>query len=87
METFRFLVELNGLAPDDPWFARLRDAYLEPWGPGHGETAALAFRVGGLERAIAWLDQREALSPADRPAFDDGFETLIRLALRQVSQP
>src|SRR5205823_5871632 len=30
--TFRFLEELNGLRPGDGWFARLRDAYLEPWG-------------------------------------------------------
>ena len=30
--TFRFLEEVNHLAPDDPWFRRLRDAYLEPWG-------------------------------------------------------
>lgn len=27
--TFRFLEEINRLAPDDPWFARLPDAYLE----------------------------------------------------------
>src|SRR5919204_6865147 len=30
--TFRFLEEINKLSPVDPWFARLRDAYLEPWG-------------------------------------------------------
>jgi hypothetical protein len=28
--TFRFLEEVTELQPDDPWFARLRDAYLEP---------------------------------------------------------
>ena len=31
-ETFRFLVELNRIPPGDRWFARLTDAYLEPWG-------------------------------------------------------
>src|SRR5262249_10332456 len=30
--TFRFLEERTKLTPGDPWFARLRDAYLEPWG-------------------------------------------------------
>jgi aminoglycoside phosphotransferase (APT) family kinase protein len=28
--TFEFLETVNGLPPDDPWFARLADAYLEP---------------------------------------------------------
>jgi hypothetical protein len=69
------------------WFARFRDAYLEPWGPGTAATADLALRIGGLARAIAWLDQREALSAADRPAFDRGFDALIRLAVRQATQP
>jgi hypothetical protein len=32
--TFRFLEERSGLRPNDPWFAKLRDAYLEPWGDG-----------------------------------------------------
>ena len=49
-ETFRFLIEMNRLGPDDPWFARLRDAYLEPWGPGHVETFELAQRIAGLAR-------------------------------------
>jgi hypothetical protein len=30
--TFRFLEEVTKLSPGDPWFARLRDANLEPWG-------------------------------------------------------
>lgn len=51
---------MNGLPADDPWFARLRDAYLEPWEPGHRATFHLALRVGGLAHAIAWLNQREA---------------------------
>src|SRR5262249_7530088 len=36
--TYRFLEEFNKLPPGDPWFARLRDAYLEPWGSGLTET-------------------------------------------------
>jgi len=83
-ETFRFLVEMNHLQPGDPWFARLRDAYLEPWGPGHLETFELALRLAGLARSIAWLDQREALPPKDRPEFDEGFAGMLRIALRAV---
>jgi hypothetical protein len=81
-ETFRFLVEMNGLAPDDLWFARLRDAYLEPWGDGYREAFAIALRLGGVSRAIAWLWQRDALPTAARPAFDDGFDTMLRLTIR-----
>lgn len=32
--TFRILEERAGLAAGDPWYKRLRDAYLEPWGNG-----------------------------------------------------
>jgi hypothetical protein len=85
-ETYRFLIEINGLLPEDPWFARLRDAYLEPWGRGHVQTFDLALRISGLARAIAWLDQREALPAQDRPGFDIGFATLLRLGLGQASE-
>ncbi len=84
-ETFRFLTERNELAPGDPWFGRLRDAYLEPWGLGHGATFDLAMRIAGFARAIAWLDQREALPAQDRAEFDTGFEMILRLALRTAS--
>ena len=83
-ETFRFLVEINRLSSDDPWFERLRDAYLEPWGSGHRGTFDLALRVGGLGHAIAWLHQREALPPEDRPVFDEGFAHILRLGLRRA---
>ena len=42
--TFRFLEERNGLSPGDPWFDRLRDAYLEPWGHGLVSTFAVVLR-------------------------------------------
>jgi hypothetical protein len=86
-ETFRFLVELNGLSPGDRLFARLRDAYLEPWGPGHRVTFGLALRIGGLAHAIAWLHQRDALPQADRRGFDEGFAHILRLALRRALRP
>jgi hypothetical protein len=85
-ETFRFLVEVNRLSPGDQWFARLRDAYLEPWGPGHRATFDLAMRIGGAAHAIAWLHQRDALSVSDRLAFDDAFGVILRLALRVGKQ-
>jgi hypothetical protein len=81
-ETFRFLEEMNGLSADDPWLARLRDAYLEPWGSDHRATFDLALRVGGSAHAIAWLHQRNALPEADQPGFDEGFALILRLAMR-----
>lgn len=84
-ETFRFLTERNELAPGDPWFERLRDAYLEPWGPGHDATFDLAMRIAGFARAIAWLDQRDAMPAQDRTEFDAGFAMILRRALRTAS--
>ena len=50
--TFRFLEETNKLTPTDPWFARLREAYLEPWGPGLADAFALAIRVGTFRARV-----------------------------------
>jgi hypothetical protein len=84
-ETFRFLSTVNGLGPDDPWFARLRDAYVEPWGPGLEEVFDLALRVAGFAHAIAWLDQREVLPASDRADFDIGFAEILRLTLANAA--
>jgi hypothetical protein len=81
-ETFRFLTEMNGLRPDDAWFGRLRDAYLEPWGGDLRDAFQLALRLAAVARAIAWLAQRDALEQADRAAFDNGFDAMLRLALK-----
>jgi hypothetical protein len=81
-ETFRFLVRFNGLARDDPWFSRLQDAYLEAWGDPDREAFELALRMGAVARAIAWFQQREALAEPDRRAFDDGFDEILRYAVR-----
>ena len=81
--TFRFLEEVNGLAPTDPWFARLRDAYLEPWGKGLQATFDLALRVGAFAHAIAWVRQREALQER-RPQFEQGFSIVLRRALART---
>jgi hypothetical protein len=79
--TFHFLRELTKLEPGDPWFGRLRDAYLEPWGPGYDETFELALRVGVVERAIAWGREREELPQERLERFDLSFAELLRHAL------
>ena len=83
-EVFRFLSEVNRLPPDDPWFERLRDAYLEPWGADRRAVFNLAHVVGGFAHAIAWLHQRVALHDAERPAFDEPFSRILRLATSAV---
>ena len=82
--TFRFLEEINELPPGDPWFARLRDAYLEPWGGGPADTFELAIRVGAFAHAIAWLRQRDALPAGERPGFDRWFAVILRRALART---
>ena len=82
--TFRFLEERTKLPPGDPWFARLRDAYLEPWGRDLGDAFALAVRVGSFARAIAYIRQRAALPPEERPLFDTDFSTVLRRAVAQT---
>jgi hypothetical protein len=79
--TFRFLEEFNHLAPDDPWFRRLRDAYLEPWGSEFEDTFEIAIRVAWFAHAIALTRQRAALTPEARPNFDKAFAITLRRAL------
>lgn len=82
--TFRFLEELGGLSPDDPWFGRLRDAYLEPWGKGFTDAFALALRLGMFAHAIAWKRQRDHLPDDARPAFDEWFAVVLRRAVART---
>jgi hypothetical protein len=82
--TFRFLEELNGLAPGDPWFTRLRDAYLEPWGRDLGATCDLAMRVGGVARTLATLGCRTIVPDDARPDFDVDLHTVARRALASI---
>ena len=83
--TFRFLEEVTGLPLGDPWFARLRDAYLEPWGRGLEDEFALALRVGAVAHAIAWLRQRDHLSARERAEFDVWFPVILRRAIAQTA--
>lgn len=84
--TFRFLEEANGLPLSDPWFVRLRDAYLEPWGPDLVGTFDLAMRIGMFAHCCAWARQRQALPNDARPEFDKGFRVVLRRALRRTLQ-
>jgi aminoglycoside phosphotransferase (APT) family kinase protein len=82
--TFRFLEETNHLPPTDPWFARLRDAYLEPWGRGLSDTLALAIRVGTFAHTFAWARQRDALPNEARRDFNKVFPIVLRRAVAQT---
>jgi hypothetical protein len=84
--TFRFLEEHNGFAPADPWFARLRDAYLEPWGRGRVDEFALAQRVGIFGHAIAWAHCRAGLAPVEQEEFDRDYPVILRRALARVER-
>jgi Phosphotransferase enzyme family len=82
--TFRFLEERTKLAPGDPWFARLRDAYLEPWGRDLSDAFALAVLVGTFARPIAYMRQRVALTQEERLDFDTDFSIVLRRAVAQT---
>ena len=82
--TFRFLEQIDQLPPTDPWFARLRDAYLEPWGTGLAGTFALALRVGTFAHAFAWARQRDALPERARRDFDRSFPMVLRRAVART---
>jgi Phosphotransferase enzyme family len=82
--TYRFLDELNQLLPEDPWFTRLRDAYLEPWGPGLEDAFALALRSGAFAHAFGWRRQRQFLPDSALPGFDSGFRIILRRALTRT---
>jgi hypothetical protein len=82
--TFRFLEEITKLAPGDPWFTRLRDAYLEPWGRGLADTFELAFRVGTFAHTFAWARQRDHLPEQARAEFDMVFPIVLRRAIAQT---
>jgi hypothetical protein len=82
--TFRFLEERTRLPPGDPWFAQLRDAYLEPWGRGLAGTFALAIRVGTFAHPCAWARQRDHLPEEARREFDRWFAIVLRRAIAQT---
>jgi len=82
--TFRFLEEINKLPPSDPWFVRLRDAYLEPWGTDRAATFELAIRVGSFAHAIAWARHRHDLPEHARHEFDTWYRVVLQRAVAQT---
>ena len=79
--TFAFLRDANGLAADDPWFERLRDAYLEPWGRGLVPAFELAQRLGAVSRAIGWGRHWTSMGPGAFPGFDEQLPGVLRTAI------
>lgn len=65
---FLHLEEMEGLAPGDPWFDRLRGAYLEPWGSVSdlGETFELAWRLGPFAHVFKELRVLDAMPEENR---------------------
>jgi hypothetical protein len=84
--TFRFLERENGLAPGDPWFARLRDAYLEPWGTALVPVFERAMRVAAFAHPTAWIRHRDPLRGAARASFDTEYAVVLRRALARVDR-
>jgi hypothetical protein len=82
--TFTWLEEVNGLPSDDGWFARLRDAYLEPWDRDLRAGFDLAMRVGLVAEAVGWLRHRSAMTADYRRTFDPHFAGLLRRVLARA---
>jgi hypothetical protein len=87
--TFRFLEmeDYGNLVPGDPWFARLRDAYLEPWG-GAALVPAFdrALRLAAFAHVIAWLRHRDPMGPAARADFDVEYAVVLRRAIGRIPE-
>jgi hypothetical protein len=82
---FSLVATLHNEAERVP-FARLRDAYLEPWG-GDVETFELALKVGWGAYAIAWLRQYDHLDTAeDRADFSREFANVLRHTLAGLTE-
>jgi hypothetical protein len=71
-----------GLEPGGPELRRIRDAYLEPFGPPSelAPIADVAYRTGTLARALAWhryLAARETRDPEDEEAVAYGVQLFL----------
>lgn len=69
--TFLHLDELSHLSPDDPALARLRDSYLEPWGPSREfrPLFELALRLGPFAHVFKELRVFDLLPREGAPGF------------------
>jgi hypothetical protein len=84
--TFRFLELENRFQPGDPWFARLRDAYLEPWGPGLVPAFDRAYRIAMFAHPIAWIRHRDPLAGRAKADFDIEYAVILRRALARIDR-
>lgn len=66
--TFLHLEETEGLARRDPWFDRLRDAYLEPWGrpADFRKMFDVAQRIGPFAHLFKELRVLDAIPETER---------------------
>jgi len=72
--TISFARFATGIAADDPWVTRLRDAYLEPWSAGRSRGALLrSFEVAWLLEGVsdALTEDRVVRGSGLQPAPDD----------------
>ena len=83
---FAFLDDYSRLPPGYLWYARLRDAYLEPWGCILVDTFDLALRVGTIAHGFSWFRQYDALPETERPDFMRWFPYLLRLGVAQADE-
>jgi hypothetical protein len=69
--TFMHLEEMAGEMRDGAWSARLRDAYLEPWGrPSELRSMfELAQRLGAFAHVFKELRVLDAITEEERPRF------------------
>jgi len=82
--TFRFIGRAARLPPQDPRFTRLRDAYLEAWGPGLTDVFALALRIAAFAHTFTWVRHRDQIAGGERGEFDRLFAIALRQALAEV---
>ena len=82
--TFRLLEEGTALRPGDPWFARLRAAYLEPWGEGLEGAFELAMRVGAFTHLFAYARHRDHMRSQAGAEFDRWFGVVLRRAIART---
>ena len=81
--TFRMLEEVVKIPAGDPIYARLRDAFLEPWG-GDVATFDRAMRVGIIAHTFTWFRHRDVMPAADRLEFDGWFPRVLGRAVDQT---
>ncbi|HEX5245773.1 MAG TPA: phosphotransferase [Gaiellaceae bacterium] len=69
----------------DEWPARLRRAYLEPWGPGLDETLELALRVGSFAYVFGFLRLWDHLDETAREHYRAALPRMLRRAVASAA--